>query len=200
MPKWMGPVAATAVLLGAPVTGVAAAELRPVPDVVRSIETVDGLRVTLTLSNATIDSVPNMAAAPLSREGFLSGRVTLTVEGDGAEVNGGQLVVGAPLGCQVNLDDGIDLGLDLDADLFDDLPIIGVNPDIGANLRSGGIKTVGFAAKPLKARSATVSILDAHVQEDECGGVVTARLFAVGQTSTDTSDDSLSVYSEVVPI
>ena len=192
--------AASVGLLGT-ATGVARAEQVSVPDVARTLVTVDGWQMALSLTDARIDAVPNMASAPLSKEGFLSGRVTLRVEGDGtAAVNGGHVVVGAQLGCQVNLDDGVDLGVDLDADFFDDLPVVGVGPDIGATLRSGGITAVGFGVKELKGPVATINIVDAHVQVDECGGVVTARLFASAQMSTDISDDSVSVYSAVVPL
>jgi hypothetical protein len=134
-----------------------------------------------------------MANALLSEEGYLSGRVTITVEGVGAHpVNSGRLG-GAQLGCQVNLDDGLDLGRDVDTDIFHDDSLVGVGPDIGTTLRSGGIKAVGFGAKSLKGPVATISVLDAYVQVDECGGVLTARLFAsatisrAAQTTPSTS-------------
>lgn len=180
----------------------ARAEAVRVPDVVRQVTTIDGWQVTLSLTNARYDAVPNMANALLSKEGFLSGRVTLTVDGAGDHpINTGQLVVGAQLGCQINLDDGLDLGVGLDTDLFDtDDNELGVGPDISTTLKSGGIKAVGFGAKALKGSVATISILDAHVQVDQCGGAVTARLFASARTSSDTSDDALNVYGEVLPL
>jgi len=196
-----GPTVAGLLLVASVTTGTAHAEQIPVPDVTRTVETIDGWRMTLTLTDARIDPVPNMAAAPLSRQGFLSGRVTLSVEGEGAvPVNSGELVVGAQLGCQLNLDDGLDLDAGAATDLFDDIPILGVDGDIGANIRSGALRTVGFGAKELRGRLAVVNVLDAHVQVDECGGAATARLFAVGRISTDTSDDSVSIYSAVVPL
>lgn len=181
---------------------VADAEVVAVPDVVRQVTTIDGWQMTLSMTDARYDAVPNMARAPLSKEGYLSGRVTLTVAGVGTHpINTGELVVGAQLGCQVNLDDGLDLGFSLDTDLFDnDDNEVGVGPDIGTSLRSGGIKAVGFGAKALKGTAATVSISDAHVQVDECGGAVTVRLFASANISSDTSDDALNVYGEVLPL
>lgn len=177
------------------------AEQVPVPDVVRTVTTIDGWQMTLAMTEARVDAVPNMAAAPLSKEGYLSARVTLTVDGSGAApVNSGQLVIGAQLGCQTDLSEGLDLGIDFDADLFDDDSVLGVGPDIGSTLHSGGIETVGFGAKGLKGRLATITVLDAHVQVDECGGAVNVRLFASAQVSTDTSDDSLNVYGEVLPL
>lgn len=180
---------------------VAHAEQVVIPDVVQSTTTVDGWQMTLSMTEARINVVPNMAAAPLSREGFLSGRVTLTIEGDGSSaVNSGQIVVGAQLGCQADLSEGLDLGVDFDTDLFDDDFVLGVGPDVGTTLHSGGIEAVGFGTKPLKGRLATIYIRDAHIQVDECGGAVTARLFASAQMSTDVSDDSLNVYGEVLPL
>lgn len=188
------------ILLGCTV-GIAHAEQVRVPDVVRTATTLDGWQMTLSLTDVRVDAVPNMAAAPLSKEGYLSGRVTLTVDGAGAApVNSGELVVGAQLGCQVDLSDGLDLGIDFGSDLFDDDSVVGVGSDIGSTLYSGGITTVGFGVKALKGRVATISILDAHVQVDECGGAVTVRLFASAQTSTDSSDDRLNVYGEVLPL
>jgi hypothetical protein len=196
----LGAVGASVVILGGSVA-TARAEVVSVPDVVRQVTTYDGWQVTLAMTDARYDAVPNMANALLSKEGYLSGRVTLTVEGAGAQpINSGQLVVGAQLGCQVDLGDGLDLGMDLDTDVFDDDSVVGLGPDIGTTLKSGGITAVGLGAKPLKGAFATISILDAHVQVDQCGGAVTARLFASATVSSDTSDDALNVYGEVLPL
>lgn len=199
--RGLGAAAVSVVLLSG-TAAVAHAEVVAVPDVVRQVTTIDGWQVTLSLTGARYDAVPNMANALLSKEGYLSGRVTLTVEGVGSHpINTGELVVGAQLGCQVNLDDGLDLGFGIDTDLFDtDDNEVGVGPDIGTTLRSGGIKSVGFGAKAIKGPIATISILDAHVQVDECGGAVTVRLFASATISSDTSDDALNVYGEVLPL
>ena len=100
--KGSGVVAVVVAMLGCPAT-VAHAEVVKVPDVVRQVTTIDGWQVTLSLTDARYDAVPNMANALLSKEGYLSGRVTLTVDGVGDHpINTGQLVVGAQLGCQVN--------------------------------------------------------------------------------------------------
>lgn len=187
-------------LLGSSI-GVAQAEQMAVTDVIRTAATVDGWQVTLSMTEARVNAVPSMSAAPLSSEGYLSARVTLAIDGEGVRpVNSGQLVVGAQLGCQVDLSEGLDLGVDFDTDLFDDEALIGVNPDLGSTLHSGGITTVGLGAKTLKGRVATIFILDAHVQADQCGGAVTVRLFASASMSTDTSDDSLNAYGEVLPL
>ncbi|MDV3128711.1 MspA family porin [Mycobacterium sp. 21AC1] len=198
--KFLSAAATGAALLNV-ATGISHAELVPAPDVVRTIDTVDGWRMTLALTEVRVDAVRNMAVAPLTKEGYLSGRVTLTIEGEGAmPVTTGQLVLGAQLGCQVDVSEGLDLGVDFDTDLFDDVPVIGLGPDIGSTLHSGGITTVGLGTKSLKGRTATISVLAAHVSVDECGGVVTARLFTSAQIGTDTADDSINLYSAVLPL
>jgi hypothetical protein len=192
--------AVSVVVLGGSVP-VAHAEVVAVPDVVRQVTTYDGWQVMLSMTDVRYDAVPNMANALLSKEGYLSGRATLTVGGVGAHpINSGQLVVGAQLGYQFDLSDGLDLGMNLDTDVFDDDSVVGVRPDIGTTLKSGGITAVGFGAKSLKGSIATISILDAHVQVEQCGGAVTARLFASATISSDTSDDALNVYGEVLPL
>lgn len=201
--RWSLTLASVTLLWGSfgGLVAVAHAEVVAVPDVVRQVTTYDGWRITLAMTGARYDAVPNMANALLSKEGYLSGRVTLTVEGTGDHpINSGQLVVGAQLGCQVDLGDGLDLGMNLDTDVFDDDSVVGLRPDIGTTLKSGGIKAVGFGAKSLKGSVATISILDAHVQVDQCGGAVTARLFASANVSSDVSDDALNVYGEVLPL
>ncbi|MCV7254342.1 MspA family porin [Mycolicibacterium fluoranthenivorans] len=195
-----GTSAASVVLLCA-TAGVAQAEQLNVPSLVRTTDTVDGWRMTLALTDAQINGVPNMASAPFAREAFLSARVSLTIDGSGtAPIRDGQVVFGAQLGCQVDLSDGLDLGVGLDTDLFDDDSVVGIGPDIGSTIYPGGISVVALGAKSLKGQSATVSVLDAHVQVDKCGGAVTLRLFASAQTKTDSSDDSVNVYSEIVPL
>lgn len=179
--------------------GVAHADPVPIPDLVRAIDTVDGWHMTLALTGAQINSVPNMAAAPFAKEGFLSGRVSIAIDGAGAApITDGQLVFGAQLGCQVDMSDGLDLGIGLDTDLFDDDSVVGVGPDIGSTIYPGGIKNLALGAKSLKGQGATISVLDAHVQVEKCGGAVSVRLFAYAQMKTDTSDDSVNVYSEVI--
>ncbi len=193
-------MAVSMAVLGGSVT-VAHADVVAVPDVVRQVTTFDGWRMTLSMTEARYDVVPNMANAPLSKEGYLSGRVTLTIEGAGTRpVNTGQLVVGAQLGCQVDLSDGLDLGSNLDTDVFDDNSIVGLRTDIGTALKSGNITAVGLGTKALKGTVATISILDAHVQVDQCGGAVSVRLFASAMVSSDTSDDALNVYGQVLAL
>lgn len=202
---------ATAVCSAALLTvggGTAAAEPVDLPDVAQFGDTDDGWRFNLSMTEISVNAVPNLAATPFTREGFVSGSVRAVIEGDGdVPVNSGFVILGVQLGCQVNLDEGLDLGLDGDSDFgadeyFDVTPEISANlsPEISTTLKPGSIKTLGLGTKTLKGRKGTISVRDAHVQVDGCGGPVSVRLFASAQMSTDTSDDSLNLYGGVLPL
>src|ERR1700757_3427563 len=92
--------------------GVAAADPVPVADVTRSADTDDGWHLSDTLTNMTIDSVPNMAATLLTKEAFVSGKALAKIDGDGnIPVNSGTLLLGVQLGCQLDLSQGGNIGL-----------------------------------------------------------------------------------------
>lgn len=98
--------------------GVAAADNTPQEKV-----TAKGYRLTLSMDDVNIQSVPNMAAAPLLREGFVTATVKLKVEctdemkdlaADNCGNNPEDLIktvsLFAQVGCAVQADDGIQLG------------------------------------------------------------------------------------------
>ncbi|WP_240431157.1 MspA family porin [Mycobacterium kyogaense] len=194
-------VTATAMVAAAllPDTGIASAEPVALPDVSRHGETADGWQLSLSMTRIAINAVPNMAATPFTGEGFASARVEVNIDDEGRmPVNSGSVVVGVQLGCQVKLDEGMDLGIGNQLDVVADDPFLNVTPSIGVDLRPGYIRTVGLGAKRLKGRTGIVSVEDAHVQIDGCGGPVSVRLFASAHISTDTSDDSVNVYGDIV--
>ena len=55
----------------------------PIGDVTQSAVTDDGWHVSASLSKMTVNSVPNMAATALTREGFVTGEASATIDGDG---------------------------------------------------------------------------------------------------------------------
>ncbi|MGK2865503.1 MAG: MspA family porin [Mycobacterium sp.] len=190
-------------LLGGPGTGVAGAERFVLPDVVQVGDTADGWRFTLTMSELRVDSVPNLATSPFTKEGFVTAKVTATVEGAGSlSVNSGTLVLGVQLGCQVDVSEGLELGVDPAIDVFNydsgsgsfEDPEFDVWPEVDTKLHAGSIEVVGLGAKRMKSNTATISVRDAHVEVSECGGPVTVRMFASAAISTDSSDDSLNAY------
>ena len=83
--------------------GVAAADPVNVPDVAQYVDTVDHWRLTASLTGVTINPVPNSAATAFSREGFISGLATETIEGSGSPpVDKGTLRLWVQFGCQID--------------------------------------------------------------------------------------------------
>ncbi|SDD44085.1 MspA protein [Mycolicibacterium neoaurum] len=180
-------------------TGLARAERLLLPDVSQSSNTVDGWRFTLTMTELRVDAVPNLATSQFAKEGFVTAKATATVEGDGAvSVDSGYLVLGVQMGCQTDVSEGLELGFDPDLDSFDfnssDIIDFNILPEINTKLKAGNITVIGLGAKPMKSRTATIAVRDAHVQVSECAGPVTIRMFASAKISTDSSDDSLNAY------
>lgn len=111
----MGTISRTVVIAVSPLfvcCGTAAADPVPVADVTQSADTDDGWHLSATLTNMTINSVPNMAATALTKEAFVTGKAVAKIDGDGTiPVNSGSLVLGVQLGCQLDLSQGGNLGV-----------------------------------------------------------------------------------------
>ena len=189
--------------------GVAAADPVPVADVTQSADTDDGWHLSASLTRMTLNSVPNMAATAFTREGFISGKATADIDGNGkSAVNSGNLVLGAQLGCQVDLSQGMSLGLSGDLGIgfgfgfnptsISPNPYADISPNISVTLLPGKIDTLGLGKKDLKGRSGYIAIHDAHVKVDGCGGPVSVRLFTYAQISTDNGDDSVNAYGDIL--
>ena len=92
--------------------GVAAADPVPLADVTRTVDTPDGYHLSASLTNVTIESVPNMAATALSREAYLSATATATISGGTEPVTGGASSRSWFMaGCQIGMEGGGFLGL-----------------------------------------------------------------------------------------
>lgn len=194
--------------------GVAVADPVPVADVSQSAVTDDGWRLSAALTNMSINSVPNMAATAFTREGFLTGKATATIDGNGkSPVNTGSVVLGAQLGCQIDLSQGASLGADADFGLAYGFgngasglsgilssisPYADISPNISVTLLPGKITTLGLGKRDLKGRSGYITVHDAHVNVDGCGGPVSVRLFTYAQISTDDGDDSVNTYGDIL--
>jgi hypothetical protein len=192
-------------------SGVAAADPLPVADVTQSADTDDGWHLSAALTRMTINSVPNMAATAFTREGFVTGKASATIDGNGATaVNSGSLVLGVQLGCKVDLSEGGNVEVGADAGVnpgFNGgnvLSIIGpyaeMNGDVSINLLPGNITNLGLGKKELKGRTGEITVHDAHVKVDGCGGQVAIRFFATAMIDTDKSDDSVNAYGDILTL
>ncbi|MDT5134816.1 MAG: hypothetical protein QOE41_4127, partial [Mycobacterium sp.] len=77
-------------------------------------------------------------------------------------------------------------------------PYADIYPNISVTLLPGKINTLGLGKKDLKGRSGYITVHDAHVKVDGCGGPVSVRLFAYAQISTDDGDDSVNTYGDIL--
>jgi MspA len=215
----VGRISRTVVIVIAPMfvcCGVAAADPVPVDDATHSADTDDGWTLSATLTSMTINSVPNMAATPLTKEAFISGKAVAKIDGDGkVPVNSGNLLMGVQLGCQLDLSQGGNVGLSADigfggggfgsggtgggSGLLSALsPSADISPNASINLLPGNINTLGLGKLTLKGRTGEVSVHDAHVKVDGCSGVVAARFFAYAQITTDNGNDSVNTYGGIL--
>jgi len=193
--------------------GVAHADPVPIADVSQSADTDDGWHVTASLSKITVNSVPNMAATALTREAFVTGEASAKIDGSGkSAVNSGELILGVQLGCQVDLSQGgnFSLGGDIGAgvNIGNGIGLGGlgpsayadIDPSISVNILPGNITTMGLGKKALKGRSGEITVHDAHVKVDGCGGPVVMRFFSYAGISTDNGDDSVNTYGDILNI
>ena len=211
MPRLLRAGAVAAILLGVG-GGVATAEPLPVADVTQSADTDDGWHLSAALTRMTINSVPNMAATAFTREGFVTAKAAAMIDGSGAAaVNSGTLVLGLQLGCQIDLSEGgsvggdagigINPGFNAGGSLLSDFgPYASLDGNVSINLLPGTITNVGLGKKALKGRTGEIVVHDAHVKVDACGGAVSVRFFASAKIDTDTSDDSVNVYGDILSL
>src|SRR6202171_6128549 len=72
--------------------------------------TRDGWHLTLSIDNERVNSVPNLAAALNSREGFVTLSATATATGGSAPITDSLFIAGYQLGCQSDVSSGLGIG------------------------------------------------------------------------------------------
>jgi hypothetical protein len=192
-------------------SGTAEAEPVPVADVTQAADTDDGWHLSAELTKMTVNSVPNMAATPLTREAFVTGKAIATIDGNGKiPVNSGNLILGVQLGCQLDLSQGGNVGISGDVGVGfgvgsgTGIAALGpsayadIDPNASINLLPGTITTLGLGKKALKGRTGEITVHEAHIKVDGCGGNVSIRFFAYTEISTDNGDDSINTYGDIL--
>jgi hypothetical protein len=208
--------------------GVAAAEPLPLAYVEQSKATMEGWKLTVSLKEATINSVPNMAATAIVREGFITATAKLAVEDTADMADKGVITIltlFAQLGCQVNVENGAALSfnpeitsslprLDLTPtpDEIAIAPTLQLSPQLSVTLAPGEImgKSLGEMAYPPKEEQfkndskaidgLMVSIKDVHMTVNKCGGPVSIRLSVQGTMKTAKSFDTVQAYSDILSL
>ena len=208
--RWRAGIAsATALLLTLVVVlGASPAQAEPVDMATQqySKTTLDGWHLTLSIDNERVNSVPNLAAALNSREGFVTLSATATATGGSAPITDSLFIAGYQLGCQSDVSSGLGIGGIASANASVGMPS-GVN--VGGGL-TGFIQTViqpGVITELPMANMALgddgramLDIDNIHIKADACGGDVTVRSYAYLRISTGAAHSSFAIYGDPAKI
>ncbi|MUL62873.1 MspA family protein [Mycobacterium sp. CBMA 234] len=164
----------------------------------------DGWHLQIKIDHESINSVPNLAAAVNSREGFVTASGTATATGGSAPITDSIFILGYQLGCQSDVSTGLQLG-----------GTAGVAPSasIGSTTAIGGTAGIaGFVQTvvqpgvivdlPLANMSlddtgqAMLDIDNIHIKADACGGDVNIRSYAYLRISTAKSHTEFAIYGD----
>jgi hypothetical protein len=145
--------------------------------------TRDGWQLTLSIDNELVNSVPNLAAALNSREGFVTLSATATATGGSAPITDSLFIAGYQLGCQSDVSSGLGIGGIASANASVGVPS-GVNVGGGLTgfiqtvIQPGVITELPLANMALSDGRAMLDIDNIHIKADACGGDVTIRSYA----------------------
>ncbi|CAN5128477.1 MspA family porin [soil metagenome] len=207
----MGTASSIVVVLGG-VFGVTPAAADPITMAPKSYGKVsrDGWQLNIQLDRELVNSVPNLANATDSREGFVTLSGTATATGGAGEITDSLFIVGYQLGCQRDVSTGLQYGGTAGI-----APEASVGLPFGVNVgNSGG--AAGFVQTvvqpgvivdlPLSNMAlsdggqAMIDIDNIHVKADACGGDVTIRSYGYLRVSTSAAHTQLAVYGDPIKI
>jgi len=167
--------------------------------------TRDGWHLTLSIDNERVNSVPNLAAASNSREGFVTLSATATATGGSAPITDSLFIAGYQLGCQSDVSSGLGIGGIASANASVGVPS-GVNVGGGLTgfiqsvIQPGVITELPMANMALSDGRAMLDIDNIHIKADACGGDVTIRSYAYLRISTAAAHSSFAIYGDPAKI
>jgi hypothetical protein len=167
--------------------------------------TRDGWHLTLSIDNERVNSVPNLAAALNSREGFVTLSATATATGGSAPITDSLFIAGYQLGCQSDVSSGAWESAALRQRASVGMPS-GVNVGGGVTgfiqtvIQPGVITELPLANMALSDGRAMLDIDNIHIKADACGGDVTIRSYAYLRISTAAAHSSFAIYGDPAKI
>lgn len=203
-----------AVALALCTSGTAAAEPVPMPPRTYDKLSRDGWHLQISLERELVNSVPNLANADHSREGFVTVSGTATATGGSVQITDSLFIVGYQLGCQSDVSTGVQVGGTAGIAPQGSLGIGGGTP-LGANIGStagaaGFVQTVVqpgvIVDLPLSNMAlgdggqAMIDIDNIHIKADACGGDVTIRSYGYLRISTSSAHTQFAIYGEPIKI
>nr|WP_083169380.1 MspA family porin [Mycobacterium aquaticum] len=172
-----------------------------------------GWSLNLTLANEVVNPVPNLAAAPNSREAFVTFEATAVASGGKTPLSDSSFTAGYQLGCQIDVSSGLQIG---GGGAIAPAAAVGLSPggpgvNVGlggglsgylqTNLQPGVITDLPMASMPLSpGGSGMLDVTNLHIKADACGGPVTIRSFAYLRIGTDDERSEFAIYGDPIQI
>ena len=186
------------------------AEPTPMAPQVYTKDTRDGWHLQVKIDHESINSVPNLAAAVNSREGFVTASGTASATGGSSPITDSIFILGYQLGCQSDVSTGLQLG-----GTGGIAPIgsigIGAGSPIGASIGAAG-GVAGFVQTVVQpgvivdlplanmalsdSGTAMLDIDNIHIKADACGGDVNIRSYAYMRISTAQAHTEFAIYGD----
>lgn len=209
-------VAAMASAAAVTSTGFAPASAEPVQMRPLSYDKVsrDGWHLNIRVENEVVNSIPNLANAANSREGFVTASATATAVGGTNTITDSIFILGYQLGCQSDVSAGLQYGATGGIGPSGAVGIGGGSPISAAVGMDGG--AAGFVQTVLQPGvivdlplsnmtlsqngQAMIDIDNIHIKADACGGDVTIRSYAYLRISTDAAHTQFAIYGDPIKI
>ncbi|MHA3020715.1 MspA family porin [Mycobacterium sp. BMJ-28] len=205
-------VAAAACLFAS--TPSATAEPVAMPPQVYEKVSRDGWHLTIKIDDETVNSVPNLAAAANSREGFVTASASAEATGGSSLIVDSLFILGYELGCQSDVSAGLNIGGAGGIAPQAGLGVgVGTPPQVSVGA-SGGV--AGFVQTVIQpgvivdipmtnmtlndSGRAMLDIDNLHIKADACGGDVSVRSYAYLRISTAEAHTQFAIYGEPAKI
>ncbi|MDG4668461.1 MspA family porin [Mycobacterium sp. 236(2023)] len=207
---------AAAVATAVAAIGIAPASAEPVPMRPLNYDKVsrDGWHLNIKVENEVVNSIPNLANAADSREGFVTASATATAVGGTSPITDSIFILGYQLGCQSDVSAGLQYGATAGGGPSGTVGIGGGSPVSAAIGADGG--AAGFVQTVLQpgvivdlplsnmalsqGGQAMIDIDNIHIKADACGGDVTIRSYAYLRISTDVAHTQFAIYGDPIKI
>jgi MspA len=177
-----------------------------------SKQTRDGWNLSISIEAERINSVPNLAGATTSREGFVTLSATATAVGGASPITDSLFIAGYQLGCQTDVSSGLGVGgagagggnAGVGTEVTD--PVAASNSVgiagggagfVQTTIQPGVIVEVPMMNMALSPDGRAMLDLDnIHIKADACGGDVTIRSYAYLRVATALTHTGFAVYGD----
>ncbi|MFW0153416.1 MspA family porin [Mycobacterium sp. smrl_JER01] len=174
----------------------------------------DGWQLNIRVDNEVVHSIPNLANARDSREGFVTASATATAVGGVNPITDSIFILGYQLGCQSDVSAGLQYGGTAGLGPVGSLGVGGgILPSASVGVTGGAAGFVQTVLQPGvivdlplsnmtlgPGGQAMLDIDNIHIKADACGGDVTIRSYAYLRISTEAAHTQFAVYGDPIKI